>query len=191
MAKTRRSQYVVHRGLQGRFTRVVLGLSLLYLLGYVFVVLTMKRQLAWALEQMLYACHSINPQILAQLEVLDRALLAQLVSMGTGLLVLVVIFTVLITHRVAGPLVRILAALRALPRSGAVPPLRLRKGDELGELATEVNRVAEQLHVDGRDDLERLDALAALLGELPEGSRGRAEQLVDELRTSRRRHLAE
>jgi len=47
-----------------------------------------------------------------------------------------------LTHKVAGPLVRIHAALSEMSQGNFDIHIRLRKGDALGELADDINRLA-------------------------------------------------
>ena len=50
-----------------------------------------------------------------------------------------------LTHKVAGPLVRINAALQQMARGDFHVHLRLRKGDALGEVAEAINALAASL----------------------------------------------
>ena len=50
---------------------------------------------------------------------------------------------IVLTHKVAGPLVRIHAALAQLSKGALNAPIKLRKGDLLSELAEAINRLAE------------------------------------------------
>lgn len=52
---------------------------------------------------------------------------------------------ILLTHKVAGPLVRIRAALAQLTEGRFDIRVTLRKGDALNELADDINRLAESL----------------------------------------------
>jgi len=57
----------------------------------------------------------------------------------------VVVIGVLLTHQVAGPLVRIKASLERMVRGDYQVHLTLRKGDALGDLARLINRLADSL----------------------------------------------
>jgi len=57
----------------------------------------------------------------------------------------VVVMAVLITHRIAGPLVRIKAALEQMAHGDYNVRLTLRRGDSLMDLAKLINRLADVL----------------------------------------------
>mgnify|MGYP003394692249 CR=1 FL=1 len=61
------------------------------------------------------------------------------------LLPFVIWFGVWVTHKVAGPLVRIQAALAQMSRGDYQVHMRLRKGDRLMDLAELINRLAEEI----------------------------------------------
>ena len=60
-----------------------------------------------------------------------------------------------LTHRVAGPLVRITAALQQLSSGDFNVYLKLRKGDSLVELAEAINHLAASLRGDGQHRMGR------------------------------------
>ena len=69
-----------------------------------------------------------------------------LVMVETAVIIPFVIwFGIWLTHKVAGPLVRIQAALAQMSRGDAPAQVRLRKGDMLTDLAEAINRLAGEI----------------------------------------------
>ena len=82
----------------------------------------------------------------------ERAILSLLDSVGwliflelLGFTPFVICLAVLLTHKVAGPLMRIQTALAQMAKGNFDIHLKLRKHDELVELADTVNRLADSL----------------------------------------------
>ena len=131
----RRRQWIVNRPFQYRFTAVLL---------LVLCVLTVT-----ALGGVYFALWTI----LRVFELLNDAVTVSLFT-TVGLCVVlefliiapaVAWFGILLTHRVAGPLVRIQSTLTKMCAGDFDVHLTLRKGDALTELADTINRLAEFL----------------------------------------------
>lgn len=132
---SRRRQWVVNRSLQFRFVGVMI---------FVLCLLTMAA---------LAAVYSALWTTLSLFELLDDPVTVSLFTM-VGLIValqlllvlpFVVWFGIRLTHRVAGPLVRIQAAISHMASGDFNVHLTLRKGDALPELADAINRLAASL----------------------------------------------
>src|SRR3989338_7239461 len=131
----RRQHWLVNRGLQFRFVRAMLLVLLLMALAAVLGVYL-------ALWFTLYSFELLQDTYLVALfttvswtVVLELIVLVPIVSW----------FGVRITHQVAGPLVRIRAAIADMVQGRFDIHIRLRKGDTLTELAEDINRLAESL----------------------------------------------
>lgn len=131
----RRRQLIVNRPLQYRFVGALL-LILLALggIGLATVYLTL-----WVTLQIFGLAH-------------DAVAVALFATVGWSLtleLLIVAPFVIwmgiVLTHKVAGPLVRIQAALARMTNGHYDVHLRLRKRDALVELAEGINRLAESL----------------------------------------------
>jgi len=58
---------------------------------------------------------------------------------------LIVVASIFLTHKVAGPLVRIKRVLAQMGQGNFSQRIALRKGDELGDLAETINQLAQDL----------------------------------------------
>lgn len=123
--------------LQLRLVGVFCGLTLLAL-GLQFLVF--MRALSGIAEQ-LPADHGVLMEAVPEM-VLQSSLLALLV-----VLPLVLFVGVLVTFRIAGPLYRIEMHLRRLISGEDPGECRLRKGDELQNLCSLVNRATEEVRL--------------------------------------------
>ena len=130
-----RQHWLVNPALQFRFIRVMLFVLLLMA---VVAVLGMYLALWFTL----YSFELLQDTYLVALfktvawtVVLEFIVLVPIVSW----------FGVRVTHTVAGPLVRIRAALADMAQGKFEINIRLRKGDALTELAEDINQLAESL----------------------------------------------
>ena len=136
-AKFRRSQYLVDRGLQIRFTKFVLLFvfvaSILTGLAIFYTTFTMLGQ----------RLADVYPQ--GRLVAIFRS--AHIAFFVCMVLILPVIayVTILFSHRIAGPLPKIYEALRGVGRGQFDVNLTLRKNDELRELVAVINEMAKNL----------------------------------------------
>ena len=131
----RRRRLIVNRPLQFRFV----GVMLLF-----FCVLTVVTLLGlyFALWLTLYTFNLLHDPVIVSLFTTTGMILAfELLLLGP----LVIWMGLWLTHKVAGPLVRIRPALEQMEQGRFDTRLSLRKGDALVELADDVNRLAESL----------------------------------------------
>ena len=136
----RRKQYFVMKGLQFRFARFVVLFALLSSLVTVLTGATIFYTTFSILGDKLAA---VYPQ--GRLVAIFRSVhIAVLISF---LIILPIIFyaSILFSHRIAGPLPKILEALRQIGQGNFNVNLVLRKHDELKELADTVNETANNL----------------------------------------------
>ncbi len=131
----RRRQWVVNRPLQFRFVKVmvlVLGGTAAGALGAVYVAVRLTLS-SFDLAR--------DPVIMSLLASICWTIVLELVIMTP----IVVWLGIRLTHRVAGPLVRIRAALAKLAAGDYNVRIQLRKGDELVEFADMMNTLAASL----------------------------------------------
>lgn len=131
----RRRQYVVNRPLQFRFVNAMVLIITLMAIGTVLSVF-----LALWLTLRTFGLHS-DPVILPLFTTVGLTVMVLLVL----IMPVVIVLGILLTHKVAGPLVRIQAALRQMAQGDYNIHLALRKGDDLIELADHINRLAQAL----------------------------------------------
>jgi hypothetical protein len=70
-------------------------------------------------------------------------------SLGIALICGILISTllsVIISHKVAGPLIRLRAFFKDLAKTGKLSPVNFRKGDFFNELPDEINQALSKLH---------------------------------------------
>jgi methyl-accepting chemotaxis protein len=138
-SRIRRTHYLVKRRLQ-------LGLALRFLLILVLFAMFMLFE-AWMTVWPVittYLPDAAVPEVLGQI-----AFRLAVFSLPIGLVILAIV--VVLTHRVAGPLLRIERTLDAALAGKKTSPIRLRKRDELKGLCDRVNRVTERLTENERE----------------------------------------
>ena len=131
----RRQHWLVNRSLQFRFVRAMLLVLLLMAVAAVLGVYL-------ALWFTLYSFELLQD---AYLVALFRTVSWTVVLELIVLVPLVSVFGIRLSHKVAGPLVRIRAALADMAQGRFDIRITLRKGDALTELAEDINRLAESL----------------------------------------------
>ena len=131
----RRRQLIVNRPLQYRF----IGAMLLILLALSGIALATVSLTLWVTLQTFGLAH--DPVAVALLTTVGWSLTLELLIVAP----FVIWMGVMLTHKVAGPLVRIQAALVRMTNGNYDVNLRLRKADALVELAEGLNRLAASL----------------------------------------------
>jgi hypothetical protein len=125
-------------------------------------------------------------EVVAQmLRMEDRSRLLWLVGILAGLVLVLLILAVMVTHRIAGPAMVLGRACRAVGEGGLVPQRPLRRGDFLVGLAEEVWAMIAALRE--REEQERVqigEALQAL-----QASPDRARAILERLSAEKARRL--
>jgi hypothetical protein len=135
--KQHRTRYLVNRKLQLGVTLRLLSILLLFALFMLF-----ESYLSlWPVVSS-HIPEDVMPELL-------RRIGFRLALFGIPIAFVIVAMGIVLTHRIAGPLLRIEAALDALLERGEALPVRLRKNDELKGLCLRVNRVIELLNEKG------------------------------------------
>lgn len=131
----RRQQWLVNRGLQFRFVRAML---LVLLVMAAAAILGIFGALQWTMAS--YELHR-DTFIVALFNTVTWTVVLEFIF----LVPLVAWVGVRLTHKVAGPLVRIRAILSEMAKGNFNVHIRLRKGDALTDLAEDINRLADFL----------------------------------------------
>ena len=131
----RRRQLIVNRPLQYRF----IGAMLLILLALSGIALATVSLTLWVTLRTFGQAH--DPVAVALLTTVGWSLALELLIVAP----FVIWMGVVLTHKVAGPLIRIQAALVRMTNGNYDINLRLRKADALVELAEGLNRLAASL----------------------------------------------
>ena len=131
----RRRRYLVNRAIQLPFVGMLLCLLLIMGLASLASVYLTLWSVLRAFE--LFG----DPATVALFTTVGLAVTLELLVVAP----LVVLLGIRMTHRIAGPLVRINAALDQMAQGNFNVNLKLRKGDLIGELAGHVDRLATAL----------------------------------------------
>lgn len=131
----RRRQLLVNRPLQFRFIKAMLGI----LFVLTFIALGSVYLTLWTILQAFGMQH--DPVTVALFSAIGWSIALELLLVGP----FVIWLGVLVTHKVAGPLVRVHAALAQLTQGNFNIRISLRKGDSLIDLADAVNTLAKSL----------------------------------------------
>lgn len=130
--KAMRRTYLINRRLQIKYALLigtVLAVVIFLMEAHAFLVIRM-----------------IGPEI-ADPILLEPLKSLQLWMLSSGLILMVVvpILSIFVSHKIAGPLFRFEKTLRdAINSDGPIPPIHLRKGDELQSLADLINQLLER-----------------------------------------------
>ncbi len=90
-------------------------------------------------------------------------LLPTLIAIDVAVFLASVVAMIFFTHRIAGPAYRLGKTLRALADGEQPPPVRLRKGDYLTELAEETNRLLQAWEAQRMACQREIEALSVVL----------------------------
>ncbi|MBU4311844.1 MAG: HAMP domain-containing protein [Candidatus Omnitrophica bacterium] len=133
----RRKQYIVKKGMQFRYIGIVFGLVILasIITGYtVFAT-------GWTLLGEKLA--SVYPQgrLMFVIKATNVALIRNLLFISPALFILPLLFS----HRIAGPVYRIEKSILDITKGDLALKIKLRKGDELTDLAEIINSMTENI----------------------------------------------
>lgn len=79
------------------------------------------------------------------------------------LLGFVFLFSVLISHRIAGPMYKLTSYLQSIRNGEEIRPLSFRTGDEFQEIPEEVNKTIEYILNRSEEEIEYLDEISAYI----------------------------
>jgi methyl-accepting chemotaxis protein len=135
--KIKRTQYVVDKSIQYRYA----GLILLYTFIFFIISLAIIYFTGW--KHLVEKLANVYPQ--AKLVEIFNAVYLRLLIGFLLLLPLSVISAILVSHKIAGPLVRVKKALRQMIDGDYNIFLRLRERDQLKDVADQINKLAASL----------------------------------------------
>ncbi|HNW35472.1 MAG TPA: hypothetical protein PKM25_11105 [Candidatus Ozemobacteraceae bacterium] len=174
MNTTARTHYLVLPSYQ---VRLILFLMLIMLIGSLFHGFFLYKITARGIEEGFFSAHN---RLRSTWEILKPAIV---VTNGLSFLLVSLAFlfvTLLLTHRLVGPMFKIAGRLRELAAGRLdLAPVKLRRGDEGQLLSDAVNELQDGLR-------KRFSTLASLRGKLAMGVKVSEEQLVDALDTALR-----
>lgn len=127
----RRRRYLVKKRLQGTYVRMII-----FPMFFIALVIAIA-------QHYLYWAYFGDPHVSSYLKEWNNLDLTR-GNLGVNMLLLVVIFAlvgILISHRIAGPLYRIEKILKEASEGNIQQRIRLRKNDQLHELASIINQL--------------------------------------------------
>ncbi len=197
MAEHRRNirNLLVNPRLQLRHVGVVVVLAALLsaLLGWLIWQqrLDASRAIAHSLESAKFMDDAQKADILGHVAGSDVELLALMAGVCAAGIALVSLFVVILSHKVAGPLHRVAAAIDAM-NEGKLPRVAApRKGDELRRFYNHFKGMSDTLRGRAEDDLVAYRALSAAVAEHPtDGDVVAAMTALGELETELEKALA-
>lgn len=184
----RRRNYLINKEFQFRYIgRILFGILLMALVIAFTVYYT-----TWA--RIMDAFYNI-PQIAAQYAQLFASVNGTLLLVLIGFLAVTAVFSVFISHAIAGPIYRFQKAMESLAAGDLTLRIGLRKHDEFKTLASSINQVVTVLRHDVGADLTLVQELAVLSEKLSAaGASGpvkEVQDLVVKLQTNLRRYKLE
>jgi len=179
-AKRRMKNYLIDRGFQlGWVIRaVVAATAIVSVMGW-FLYRTVVAATDQMLADKLADVDLTEAAVRAFIEQAARDKTATLLMLVGGLLLLVLLLsllTIVVTHKVAGPLYKMKKLLAGIDGGNLQLWARLRKGDELQDAFREIDEMLRRLREARLKDIEDLEAARADIG-AADGTRRAAERL--------------
>jgi len=125
--------------------------------------------------------------IAAMLQAEDRARMLWLAATLAGVVIALLAFAIVVTHRIAGPALALARTCRAVGAVGVARPRPLRRGDHLVALADELGAMVEALRRREEEERAALEEAARALE--ARGEPSRAAEIVARLAAEKARRL--
>jgi len=135
--KYKRSQYIVDKSMQFKFV----GLVFFYIIAFFVISMIVVYFSGW--NQMANCMADIYPQA-KMVEIMNSMYLRLLIGFLL-LLPVAMVSAIMLSHKIAGPLVRIKRALNQLANGNYDVIVNLRKHDQLQDVAILINKLAQTL----------------------------------------------
>ena len=198
--KRKVSNYLLDKKLQLRYVIVVTVLSGVIAGALGFMIYQQRRAASESIEKDLAALtqkdasqDQFQEQIASDLASDDQALVYKMVGVGLGLVIILSLYLILMTHKVAGPLFKVSMYFDRMAdgRLGIVTPLR--KGDMLVDFFTSFKDMHDAVRARAQEDVIALDkAVAALRDAQSTGDyRGDAAGRLTESLEALEKHVAD
>ena len=185
--KRKMSNYLLDKKLQLRYVLVVTILSAIIAGTLGFMIYDQRRLASESIESDLAALtqsdannQSFQENVASDLESEDKALVYKMIGAGLGLIVILSLYLVIMTHKVAGPLFKVSLYFERMAegRLGNVTPLR--RGDMLVDFFDNFKTMHEAVRAREVADVAVMDKVAAGLRGAGADNRSLTEAL-DEL----------
>lgn len=188
--KRKLANYLLDKKLQLRYVLVVTVLSGLIAGALGFMIYQQRRAASESIERDLQALtqadgtqEGFQEQIASDLESEDQELVYKMVAVGIGLVIILSLYLVIMTHKVAGPLFKVSMYFDRMAdgRLGVVTPLR--RGDMLQDFFASFKDMHEAVRGRAQADLasmeKALEVLRAQSGAYRGDTHGIAAQLEE------------
>jgi methyl-accepting chemotaxis protein len=149
----RRRQYLVDRRRQLAATVRIAGLVLVLLI-------TLNAVLAWQSYSATTTVMASNPAVGERMRAVDNRNIAVTAGISLIILAMVVVRSIMLTHRTAGAVYKISMCLEEVADFNFDVNLRLRNDDNLRALEDPFNKMAGSLHRRATDDFQAMKKLA-------------------------------
>lgn len=187
--KRKLSNYLLDKKLQLRYVMLVTILSGVIAGALGYMIYQQKRAASESIEEDLKALtqadssqSDFQERVASGLESEDRALVYKMVGVGVGLVVILSLYLLIMTHKVAGPLYKVSMYFdrMAVGRLGVVTPLR--EGDMLQDFYAQFQEMHDAVRARAQRDVGVLEAaLTALRASQNQGDyRGEARSQLTE-----------
>ena len=196
--KRKLSNYLLDKKLQLRYVLIVTILSGVIAGALGFMIYQQRRAASESIEKDLAALtqkdtsqDQFQEQIASDLASEDQALVYKMVGVGIGLVVILSLYLILMTHKVAGPLFKVSMYFERMAdgRLGVVTPLR--KGDMLVDFFTSFKEMHDTVRGRAQEDVAAMDkATQALRAAQNQGDyRGEAHGKLTEALEALEKHV--
>jgi hypothetical protein len=168
--KRKLSNYLLDKKLQLRYVLVVTILSGVIAGALGFMIYQQRRAASESIEKDLAVLtqkdasqDQFQEQIASDLASDDQALVYKMVGVGLGLVIILSLYLILMTHKVAGPLFKVSMYFERMAdgRLGVVTPLR--KGDMLVDFFISFKEAHDAVRARAQDDVAAMERSVAAL----------------------------
>ncbi len=171
--------YLLNSQYQLRFTAVIVLLAAILTGGLGYFVMSKAREASRLVSvQAMDPDNQLAQELARQFAHSDRILMLILIAFGFVLSIVMAVYGIMLTHKVAGPLYKITNHLDKMRDGKLGIVYNLRKGDQLVDFFEHFKGAHDALRTRTEEDIALLDKAAATIGSGP---------VADELREAKRR----
>ena len=154
--------YLLDRGFQLRFTGVIVLISTVLTGSLSAFVMSKAREASRVVEvRAMDPTDTVAAELVEQFRRNDQMLMAGLIIFAVVLIVFLLGYGIVLTHKVAGPLYKIGTYLDRIRDGKLYPVMALRKGDQLHHFFEQFKDTHDALHLQTETDITLLDRMIA------------------------------
>jgi sensor histidine kinase YesM len=135
---------------------------------------------------------AMQPQSAAQFESSRYSLLILLTVIQLAFLGIVFVLSIFMSHKIAGPMYKLMNFLRDIRNGGEIRPIFFRDGDNFHEVADEVNLLMDHLMSQREEDFAYLEEVSTYINNLalvvPEDKKPVLQEILSRLATIQNRY---